>query len=344
VFSAVSGSFTRTHLRRFLLILVAVILTQSIQAQDASPQPRVVLGGNPNGTLSGTPASASQLLPNAGAAAPTAISPNALILDTVESMPGAGGYRANLVAMSALHRSIQMVNSQLSINPSQATPSFCSGATYLVFVSVLERLCREGRIALDEETLRGLLVQEHQPDGVGAWGRWNANGPGTARFFYETGLGRNFTSFADARAGDFMKIFWNDEIGARESGHSVIFLESISKPEGEFVRYWSSNQPNGFGTAVVSRQRIKRVLFSRLEHPEQIRNILAIPARDAYLAAMLKRPSSGEEMARMVGMSEGQSPKMAMGPSISPLAPTVSASPATPPPAKESVLKRLFHW
>ena len=50
----------------------------------------------------------------------------------------------------------------------------------------------------DPATLTSLLIA-HQRDGQGVWGRWNANGPGTARLFTELRLGRNFTDFAEAR-------------------------------------------------------------------------------------------------------------------------------------------------
>ncbi len=65
--------------------------------------------------------------------------------------------------------------------------------------------------------------------------------PGPPGFFHEADLGRNFTSFDEARPGDFMKVWWNDEIGARESGHSVVYLGTAMHPDGEYVAYWSSN-------------------------------------------------------------------------------------------------------
>jgi hypothetical protein len=80
--------------------------------------------------------------------------------------------------------------------------------------------------------MENLLIRG-QGDGVGIWGRWNANGPGTARLFEELHLGKNFTSFEEARPGDFMKIFWNDNIGGTESGHSVIYLGRGSPKEKE---------------------------------------------------------------------------------------------------------------
>jgi hypothetical protein len=277
---------------------------------------------------------------------------NALILDAVRAMPTGGSYRANVASLTSLRRAIQSTNSRLVIDPAQATPSFCSGATYLAFLSVLIQLNRDGRLPLDENVLAALLVQEHQADGAGIWGRWNANGPGTARLFHEADLGRNFTSFEEARPGDFMKVWWNDEIGARESGHSVVYIGTATRADGEYVEYWSSNMPNGFGYNAVPRQRIHRQLFSRFEHPENVARLASLPARDKYLGDMLKRPSPPDEMLRMVGAQDAgrpAAPAPAQVPAASPApvadkpgatskktvtpAPTV-APPATPAPKK----------
>src|SRR6185312_14071725 len=110
----------------------------------------------------------------------------------------------------------------------------------------------------------------------------------------------NFTSLEEARPGDFLKIFWHDEIGARETGHSVVYLGTVDTPQGPAVRYWSSNLANGYGEATVPRTRIRRMLFSRLVHPERIQQVNALRPQDAYLAAMLKRDSTPEEMYQMV--------------------------------------------
>jgi hypothetical protein len=287
----------------FHLLLPAVLLPCIAFAGralpgDAPSGPTVVIGGK-------TTAS------DAAANRPTTsltVDLNELIKQKVASMPVGGSYRANIIAMTALRQSVQLIDSQLAIDPNVARPSFCSGATYLVFLSVLNQLARDGQIQLDPLTLRSLLIQEHQPDGNGVWGRWNANGPGTARFFYETGIGYNFTSLEEARPGDFLKIFWHDEIGAREAGHSVVYLGTVNTANGPAVRYWSSNLANGYGEAIVPRQRIRRMLFSRLVHPERIQQISAIPPRDAYLAAMLKRDSTPEEMYQMVGVNNPPPP------------------------------------
>jgi len=157
-----------------------------------------------------------------------------------------------------------------------------------------------GALRLDAATIAGLPPQL-QRDGQGAWGRWNANGPGTARLFYELGVGRNFTNWDEARPGDFLKIFWRDAVGSNEHGHSVIFLGTEAKDGVEFVRFWSSNQPAGFGEKSVAKSKIARALFSRLERPERFAGLAALPPVDAYLASLLERESSFAEACRLSG-------------------------------------------
>ena len=228
---------------------------------------------------------------------------NEEIIDVIRTMPQGGGYRASGPAFTQLARSISVDPvGRLDVRAQFAQPSFCSGATFLVFVAVLEQMERTGRLRLSPEAAKALLVHG-QPDGTGVWGRWNANGPGTARLFFESGLGRNFTSFDEARPGDFMKVWWNDNIGSTEHGHSVVYLGTSVGEKGEpTVSFWSSNVPGGFGVRAVAKAKIKRALFSRLENVQAINRVTALPPVDPYLAAMLRRPSSPAEMFKLVGV------------------------------------------
>jgi len=228
---------------------------------------------------------------------------NRLVVEMTERMPVGGEYRASSESIGRLESAIKADGGHLMINPAVAQPSFCSSATYLVFVSTLEELNRERKIQFEPGVVEKLLVSG-QRDGDGVWGRWNANGPGTARLFAELRIGRNFTSIEQAQAGDFLKIFWNDQIGAKEFGHSVVFLGRGRNRDGvEVVEYWSSNKKGGYGRASVPRSKIKRMLFSRLESPERINQISAGLKPDRYLAAMLTRSSTPREMEEMVGIS-----------------------------------------
>lgn len=215
---------------------------------------------------------------------------NALILQQIESMPTGGTYATTAEAASRLRRSISIEGGALSVAAHNATPSYCSGATYLVFLKTLDALRQQGRLDLPPETLKALAVQG-QPDGTGIWGRWNANGPGTARLFHELKLGRNFDNIAEARPGDFMKIFWTKEVGSRERGHSVIFLGADEKG----IRFWSSNMPDGYGVKTVPASKVAYALFSRLEAPARINDASRLPRTDTYLASLLKTRSSAAE-------------------------------------------------
>jgi hypothetical protein len=161
----------------------------------------------------------------------------------------------------------------------------------------------ESVLVRDDPSRPDRLPNEWGPrDGEGVWGRWNANGPGTARLFRELGLGRNFEDFTKARTGDFMKIFWTPEIGQRERGHSVIYLGRSKRDGVEYVRFWSSNQAGGFGAKEVPRADIVRAIFSRLESPEALAKAPALPPVDDYLASLQRVDSSIEEVRAKCGL------------------------------------------
>jgi hypothetical protein len=226
---------------------------------------------------------------------------NSLVLDKVREMPVGGNYSVTRVAKIRLQSAAHFESGKFFVLPSAASPSFCSGATYLVFIRALEELREAGRLQLDVATLDQLMIRD-QRDGEGIWGRWNANGPGTARLFHELGLGRNFDNFAEARPGDFMKIFWSKNVGKTESGHSVIFLGTESRQGVEYVRFWSSNMPKGYGEKSVPRTKIAYAIFSRLEQPGNLARINSAPAVDSYLSSLLRKSSSFAEAIRKCGI------------------------------------------
>ena len=224
---------------------------------------------------------------------------NQQILDIVASMPQGGNYAQSPEAAVALSKAIQLVKGQLHVEPALANPVYCSGATYLVLATLISRLQAEG-LNLDAEK----LLMRFQEDGAGVWGRWNANGPGTPRLFYELGLGPNFAKWSEARPGDFMKIFYTDQIGKFERGHSVVFLGTNIRKGVTYFRYWSSNIAAGLSIKEAPVSVVYRAVFSRLENPEALENLAALPESDVYLAEMLTRASSLEEMHSMVGVKE----------------------------------------
>ena len=226
---------------------------------------------------------------------------NSLVLEQVRAMPVGGRYSVAPVAKIRLQSAAHFESGKFFTLPSSASPSFCSGATYLVFIRTLEKLRADGQLQLDYATLDQLMIRD-QKDGEGIWGRWNANGPGTARLFHELGLGRNFDDFAEAKPGDFMKIFWSNQVGKTESGHSVVFLGTEKRRDGEYVRFWSSNMPLGYGEKVVPRKKIAYAIFSRLERPANLAHINSAPAVDAYLSSLLRKKSSFAEATRKCGI------------------------------------------
>ena len=106
--------------------------------------------------------------------------PNYVIVSLLKSMPIGGGYLATDAATRELQSAVQVRGGRLQVNPAAARTTYCSGATYLVFVRAIQ-------LMVPESTLAGALAEtlaiKGQPDGVGIWGRWNANGPGTACLF-----------------------------------------------------------------------------------------------------------------------------------------------------------------
>jgi hypothetical protein len=226
---------------------------------------------------------------------------NSLVLEQIKHMPQGGRYSVSHVAKIRLQSSAHFESGKFFILPSQASPSFCSGATYLVFIRTIEAMRAIGQLQLDYSTLERLIIRD-QHDGEGIWGRWNANGPGTARLFHELQLGRNFDNFDQAKPGDFMKIFWSRQVGRNEHGHSTIFLGIENHPDGQYVRYWSSNVPSGYGEKTVPRSKIAYAIFSRLQIPANLGRINSAPFVDTYLASLLRTRSSIAEASAKCGL------------------------------------------
>lgn len=256
----------------------------------------------------------------------------AAIVEAINKMPQGGvyaAYRRELpesqrfnelyATVDELEASLKVgLGGKLKVDGKAASGySFCSSATYLLFCEVLADLQRRNQLkfpkALNEELadVGGSLPVIHgELDGVGLFGHWNANGPGTARLFERLDLGTNFESFSEAKRGDFLKIFWNDKIGKGERGHLVVYLGG--KPDGSAIQVWSSNQNNddgshGYGTMWIDRNRIHRAVFSRLERPENLVRWLDFSKEEKtcdYLVGILTNPSTHEQMRRVVGISE----------------------------------------
>src|SRR5438067_13551859 len=123
---------------------------------------------------------------------------NNLILEQMRKMPSGGKYSVSHVAKIKLQSAAHFESGKFFVIPTKPYVSFCSGATYLVFIKTVETLRERGELQLDFATLNQLIIRD-QHDGEGVWGRWNANGPGTARLFYELGRSEEHTSELQSR-------------------------------------------------------------------------------------------------------------------------------------------------
>lgn len=79
---------------------------------------------------------------------------NHLILRAVAAMPKAGGYSVSADAANAFRSSVGVSQGRFLLQPRQARPSFCSSATYLVLVRVLDYEHRRGKLSLSPEVLQ----------------------------------------------------------------------------------------------------------------------------------------------------------------------------------------------
>lgn len=254
---------------------------------------------------------------------------NQVILDHIAKMPRGGEYaryRKDLPdgqqfrdlnqTMIDLKTAIQVDRKgRIRIQPKRAANySFCSSATYLLFCDVVASLQKEGAVPANASFSTEMAdvgkperVIQGELDGIGMFGHWNADGPGTAVLFHLLNLGPNFSSYERARPGDFLKIFWNDSIGRGERGHLVVYLGG--NRTGDAIQVWSSNMSNddgttGYGTMWVEKSRIKRALFSRFEEPANLMNWVALQATEKksnYLIRIRQTGSTGEEMKSMTG-------------------------------------------
>lgn len=234
------------------------------------------------------------LIQQSGRAAPQAQNSNLIRL--IRGMPKGGGYDASRAGTLAMARATEPSKNGLILRPELAKPSYCSGATYLLLLRHLEE---SGY--LRSRSLANLLAISDVADGEGAWGRWNANGPGAARFCHSTGIGVSFEEWEKSAPGDFMKIFWNGHIGKNERGHLVL-LTDRGGGKDPWVKTWSSHEKAGYGFKKYPLTKIKWAIFTRIQNPEKIRRLSRLPPKDKFLAGLLTKESSRAEVRRMCGM------------------------------------------
>jgi hypothetical protein len=217
---------------------------------------------------------------------------NEPVIRAIERMPRGGGYSTLPKAHRALSHSIRAGRrGDLDLRVRKARPSYCSGATYHVLLGVVQESIEAGALELNSNEVQSLLIRG-QGDGIGIWGRWNANGPGAAKLVKDLRMGINFESYEKAQPGDFMKIFWSDQIGKYEYGHLVVYLGTYQHHGEEYVKFWSSNQPRGYGVKSVPKKAVKWAIFTRITQIENIKKVDNLAGDDPFLKKMLTRSYS----------------------------------------------------
>ncbi len=226
---------------------------------------------------------------------------NTHIVRIVRAMPRGGGYSTGQEAFDRFIGKAVVrddIRGRLRLAPSEARPSFCSEACYLVLLQLLDK-CRDasGNSPFSPLVWQALAPRDKQPDGEGIWGRANANGPGFAKLVSDLDAGFSFEDISRAKPGDFLKIFWTDEIGGRERGHLVVYLGVKRDKTGEGdLFFWSSNMGQGYSVKSVPLSSAKRLLFTRLTKLGAFSLAASLPERDEWLASLLRKPTDMREI------------------------------------------------
>lgn len=228
---------------------------------------------------------------------------SALTLKTLKDMPTGGGYDSGQAATAKLSEAVAWGEQEkkLLISPDIATPSFCSGACYLLLVKTLQNWEQSRAGKLTPEAWQLLAVQQ-QADGIGVWGRANANGPGFSKMVHDLRAGVNFTDIRKARPGDFLKFFWTKEIGGKEHGHLVVYLGYEHKEGEMYISYWSANKPDGYSIRRVKAATIHNLIFTRITNPQNFNNAVSLPQSDKWLQDMLQKSFTFAEVCQKIGV------------------------------------------
>ncbi len=205
-----------------------------------------------------------------------------------------------------MNQAFTMKDGKAEIDMNKARPSFCSSACYMALLKALSNWDDNGTISerswlnLRPYTIDG-MDYPYQNDGVGCWGRANANGPGMAVLVAQLGAGFNmyikpkatypsyeeyYNAWKGVKAGDILKLFWNEYVGAddnnSEAGHLVIFqrMEDAEDENGNkdpVIYYWSSNgsgyaTDKGYSIGSSRLSKIYRAVATRITKPYAFNN------------------------------------------------------------------------
>jgi hypothetical protein len=255
---------------------------------------------------------------------------NTIILEIIDSLPKGGGceVRGSRVALPVI--AVHQLGGRLGLHVRDGHPSHCTSAAYALYMHLVSRLHNSGQINLSVEQISALQAVKARPDGTpmldgqGPFWIFNANGAGSAAFLKHTGTGISFRddTLSYVRPGDFLKIFWNENVGIEyfksggvnrrksERGHQVVFTGRKVTAGTEMICFWGSQkqgrtkrgkrremryfpaQPdgkvhNGYGEVCRPRGDIKHMIFSRIVCMENLASGLE--------AMRAKAKVSGEE-------------------------------------------------
>lgn len=199
------------------------------------------------------------------------------VIDAINLFPKKGGYytggkpnadfsKTTLQALKDAFK-MQAEDARPEFDPNEAQPSFCSSATYAVLIKALllydteNKISKQAWLNMKPQTIVINGATTGQDDGVGFWGRANANGPGVAILVHELKAGYNLTAYRGAKSqrnketsdehyqsdsewesspiwnqmkpGDILKIFWNrNESNSSDCG-AIIGYNSIKTDDQE---------------------------------------------------------------------------------------------------------------
>src|SRR5207244_6202588 len=108
---------------------------------------------------------------------------NSLILEQIQKMPTGGKYSVSHFAKIKLESAAHFESGKFFVIPTAPYPSFCSGATYIVFIKTIEALSDSGQLQLDLATINQLVIRVKHDD-EGLWGHWYAIGTRKAQIIY----------------------------------------------------------------------------------------------------------------------------------------------------------------
>jgi hypothetical protein len=272
---------------------------------------------------------------------------NAMVLDIIKHMPKGGGYTLSTSELQLPEIGASDIGGgRWEMSVTDGHPSHCTSATYTVFAHLIAVLHNSGRITLSPTELEAISIKRMLPDGKsrmegeGMFGIFNSNGAGAAALVKHTGTGISFRddTFNYARPGDFLKLFWNGNVGASESGHQVVYLGHKTVEGRDMVCFWGSQRQktkkraggteplyfpmvegekveNGYGEVCRPREDIKAMVFTRITCMENLSAGLQSMAQkaaqrggmpdlfvDDYLHSLESKSSDHATLDRMYGI------------------------------------------